>query len=166
MSDSNRRKIIDAVFAMIDTWDNVESIEDVCADPAESAVAATLEAGQIHADVRIHDDEVNDEEGQGQGWNVTAAQFQVTVLLTFPLALVGAGGTTRPSDVGEAIYADAKKKIFADGQGGTWSNLAMRTQMLGGGGVSFADDSGATLMTSVAFLIKHRHPLGNPDNPM
>jgi len=161
---SVRQQIVDKVFALFAGLPGVGLVID-CADPRQdNRLGEVLASGQAHVQLFIAADESTDGDGSRDVMNTQEFRFAVVAFVTFPQSLLGTlGEGITPTKQATRWYDAVKAAIWGQGRGGQWDDMAMRTVMLGGGGVSYDTTEGANLIvTEIAFEVTHRHLLGEP----
>ena len=119
-------------------------------------ISAIVAAGKCAVELYVGDDVVPGEERSG----IEQATFDVALVIDMPKATSDdAGGSMQLAhDINAEIY---KLYATADGSGGQWGGLALRTTWQGFGGVYVSDFGPATVH---GMSVTYRFRLGDPES--
>lgn len=156
-----RNRILNAIVARYEgegSW--IGKVIDACeTSNVDADVAATLKGGKVVVELNALSDVSLRQDGIDAGWAVDAFRFDVIALLYLPAALLAG---KRPSEVG-ADFHGRLVALATAGDNQTWGGLALKTEVLGGGGVGFPDETGRIVTVEHAITVTYRHTRGNPE---
>lgn len=155
-----RQLILAAIVTRFEALDWVGKVIDAAqVDGPEADISAPLQEGKAVIEISPLSDVSLRQDGIDAGWPVDAFRFDIVCVIYIPPQLTEG---RRPSDVGAELHGELVK-AETDGDNQTWGGLAIKTDVLGGGGVGFFDESSRILTAEHAATITYRHTRGNPE---
>lgn len=98
-------------------------------------------------------------EGIDSGWSKEHVRFTVLFQIVIPHAIVPNGEP--PSLLASRLYGELVSTLTGLTTH-TWGGKALKTELIGGGGVGFYGDREGVLATEAAFVVTYRHARGQP----